>query len=62
MFRRILKEEFNFDFVIVDEAHKMRNETLQTKAVRDFQAEYKVLVTANPLIGRKIAKFFNLLN
>ncbi|MBD3263662.1 MAG: glycosyltransferase, partial [Candidatus Omnitrophica bacterium] len=52
----------NFDFIVVDEAHRIRNERLQTEAVREFSAEYQVLVTGTPLVGRKIVKIFNLLN
>jgi len=51
-----------FDFTIVDEAHEMRNETLHTKALREFDTAYKVLITATPLIGRSVTGFFNLLN
>lgn len=51
-----------FDCIIVDEAHRMRNESLQTDAIRGFDAEYKFLLTGTPLVGRRISKIFNLLN
>jgi len=52
----------SFDMVIVDEAHRMRNETLQTRAVLDFNADYKLLLSATPLVGRKLRKLFFLLH
>lgn len=54
--------DMGFDFVAVDEAHKLRNESLQTSAVRRFKAPYQVLVTGTPLVGRKVGKIYNLLN
>lgn len=55
-------KKLGFDFIIVDEAHELRNETLHVKALRSFNAEYKILSTATPLIGRSVMKLFNLLN
>jgi len=55
--------EQGFDFIIVDEAHKMRNDSaLQTEAVMQFDSEFKLLVSATPLVGRKVKKLFPLLH
>ncbi|MDD2752755.1 MAG: SNF2-related protein, partial [Candidatus Omnitrophica bacterium] len=54
--------KIGFDMVIVDEAHRMRNETLQTEAVSAFNANYKLLVSATPLVGRKLKKLYFLLH
>lgn len=50
------------DFIIVDEAHRIRNDTEITRAVCGLDAPYKVLVTGTPLVGRDPARLFNLLN
>ncbi|MFA5336791.1 MAG: SNF2-related protein, partial [Candidatus Omnitrophota bacterium] len=54
--------KIGFDMVVVDEAHRMRNETLQTEAVLAFNADYKLLVSATPLVGRSLKKLFFLLH
>ncbi|MDD5438862.1 MAG: DEAD/DEAH box helicase [Candidatus Omnitrophica bacterium] len=55
-------KQMKFDCIILDEAHKIRNETLQTDAVREFDAPYKFLISGTPLVGRKPSKLFNLVN
>jgi len=55
-------KKMGFDCIIVDEAHRMRNESLQTSAIRGLDAKYKFLLTGTPIVGRKISKIFNLLN
>jgi len=52
----------SFDFIIIDEAHRMRNESLQTTAILEFNAEYKLLLSATPLVGSKIKRLFFLLH
>ncbi|MBF0569901.1 MAG: DEAD/DEAH box helicase family protein, partial [Candidatus Omnitrophica bacterium] len=51
-----------YRMVIADEAHRLRNESLQTEAVLAFNAESKLLLTATPLVGRKVKKLFFLLH
>ncbi|MDP2910914.1 MAG: DEAD/DEAH box helicase [Candidatus Omnitrophota bacterium] len=51
-----------FDFIIVDEAHRMRNESLQTRAILEFDAEYKLLLSATPLVGSKTRKLYYLMH
>jgi len=55
-------KKYDFDCVIVDEAHRMRNETLQTDAIRSFDAKHKYLLSGTPLVGRSPVKIFNLLH
>ncbi|NLE65560.1 MAG: sigma-70 family RNA polymerase sigma factor, partial [Elusimicrobia bacterium] len=59
--RRML-DGIPFDMIIVDEAHRMRNESLQAEAVLGLDAEYRLLLSATPLVGRDVGKMFHLLN
>ena len=59
--REKLKKQ-GIDFIIVDEAHRIRNDNQISEAVLEFDAPYKVLVTASAQKGRSIGKIFNLLN
>ncbi|MBU0683170.1 MAG: DEAD/DEAH box helicase family protein, partial [Candidatus Omnitrophica bacterium] len=62
---RKLREKINslgIDFVILDEAHRIRNNSAGAKAMKDFDPDYKVLVTGTPQVGREPGKLFNLLN
>ncbi len=51
-------------FMVVDEAHRMKNEdSLQTQALKYLNgADHKVLATATPLMARKLSKLWPLLN
>ncbi len=63
--KNALREELQgmeFDVVIVDEAHKIRNESLRTEAVKGFDAEYKFLLSGTPIVGRNVKKIYHLLN
>ncbi|NTV29555.1 MAG: DEAD/DEAH box helicase [Candidatus Omnitrophica bacterium] len=51
-----------FDFIIADEAHRMRNDSQVTEAVKEFDAEYKLLLSASAQKGRTLGKIFNLLH
>ncbi|HPS20950.1 MAG TPA: DEAD/DEAH box helicase [Candidatus Omnitrophota bacterium] len=55
-------KEMGIDFIIADEAHRIRNDSEIAEAVKKLDAPYKVLVTGTPLVGRDPAKLFNLLN
>ncbi|MBF0490400.1 MAG: DEAD/DEAH box helicase family protein [Candidatus Omnitrophica bacterium] len=59
---RIKLQEIKFDAIIVDEAHRIRNESLRTEAVKGFDAPYKFLVTGTPIVGRDVKKIYHLLN
>jgi SNF2 family DNA or RNA helicase len=59
--RQSLKEH-DFDFIIADEAHRMRNDNQVSDAIMEFDAEYKLLVTASAQKGRTIGKIYNLLH
>ncbi|MFH0753697.1 MAG: SNF2-related protein [Candidatus Omnitrophota bacterium] len=61
LLREKLKAQ-GIDFIIVDEAHRIRNNTQVTEAVLEFDAPYKVLLTASAQQGRTIGKIFNLLH
>ena len=55
------KMQTPIDFIIVDEAHRLRNDNLAVEAIGEFDAPYKVLLSASAQYGRKIGKIFNLL-
>lgn len=59
---RPLLLEMPWEVIIVDEAHSIRNDSWQAQAVMDFYAEYKFLLSATPVFGRKIKKIFPLLH
>ena len=50
------------DFIVADEAHRIRNDSLTTRAVSEFDARYKVLVSGTPFVGRTYDKLFYLLH
>jgi superfamily II DNA or RNA helicase len=56
------KMEVPIDFIIVDEAHRLRNDNLVVQAIGEFDAPYKVLLSASAQYGRRIGKIFNLLH
>lgn len=64
--KRLLENitDLGIDFQIIDEAHRMRNDSQLAKAVMDLDPDsdvpYKVLITGTPLVGRRPAKLFNL--
>ncbi len=59
-------KNLGFDFIILDEAHRIRGESYQTEAVNDISSgksvQYKLAVTATPFVSRNIGKIFNILN
>ncbi len=59
--RERLKRQ-GIDFIIMDEAHRIRNDNQISESILEFDAPYKVLLTASAQKGRSIAKIFNLLN
>lgn len=42
--------KFNWEYIIIDEAHKIKNEDSQTsKRVRQLRSKYRLLLTGTPL-------------
>lgn len=42
--------KFNWEYIIIDEAHKIKNEDSQTsKRIRQFKSNYRLLLTGTPL-------------
>lgn len=43
-------QKFNWEYIIIDEAHKIKNEDSQTsKRIRQFNSKYRLLLTGTPL-------------
>lgn len=55
-------KELGIDFIIADEGHRMKNDSQITESIQDFDAEYKILISASAQQGRSIGKVFNLLH
>jgi len=52
----------NFDFMVADEGHALRNNNTISNAMFKLKAsKYKVVVTGSPVIGRQPTRIFNLL-
>lgn len=59
---REVLEQLNFDMVIIDEAHKLKNEkTINYQFVKSLQKKYCLLLTATP-IQNKLIELFNLVS
>jgi SWI/SNF-related matrix-associated actin-dependent regulator of chromatin subfamily A member 5 len=42
--------KFDWEYIIIDEAHKIKNEDSSTaKIVRKFRSKYRLLLTGTPL-------------
>lgn len=55
-------EKINYDFVLVDEAHMLKNrQTINYDFVRSLQKKYCLLLTATP-IQNKLSEIFNLVS
>ena len=54
--------KFNWEYIIIDEAHKIKNEDSQTsKRVRQFRSKYRLLLTGTPL-QNNLHELWSLLN
>src|SRR5690625_1927421 len=53
-------KEIGYDMIIIDEAHNMKNpDTLVAQAIRELDAEYKLLMTGTP-IEKELKNVFQL--
>lgn len=59
---RVSLQAMDFDAIIIDEAHRLRNESLRTEAIQGFDAEYKFLLSGTPQVGRDVRKIYRLLH
>ena len=54
--------KFNWEYIIIDEAHKIKNEDSQTsKRIRQFNSKYRLLLTGTPL-QNNLHELWSLLN
>jgi SWI/SNF-related matrix-associated actin-dependent regulator of chromatin subfamily A member 5 len=54
--------KFNWEYIIIDEAHKIKNEDSQTsKRIRQFKSNYRLLLTGTPL-QNNLHELWSLLN
>jgi len=54
--------KFNWEYIIIDEAHKIKNEDSQTsKRVRQIRSQYRLLLTGTPL-QNNLHELWSLLN
>lgn len=54
--------KFNWEYIIIDEAHKIKNEDSQTsKRIRQFRSKYRLLLTGTPL-QNNLHELWSLLN
>jgi SWI/SNF-related matrix-associated actin-dependent regulator of chromatin subfamily A member 5 len=55
-------KKFNWEYIIIDEAHKIKNEDSQTsKRIRQFNSKYRLLLTGTPL-QNNLHELWSLLN
>lgn len=54
--------KFDWEYIIIDEAHKIKNEDSSTaKIVRKFRSKYRLLLTGTPL-QNNLHELWSLLN
>jgi SNF2 family DNA or RNA helicase len=51
----------HFDVIVLDEGHRLRNDTLFFHSIFKLEAKFKLLLSGSPLVGASIEQLFNLL-